>query len=437
MIAGDVVKYLKKKVLSSYFVQVSSFAGGNIVSMIFRILGGFLVGRFIAPVSLGLFNSIGLVLGYMPFMQLGILSGLNRELPYCVGKKEYDKVKDLAAAAQFWSLLVGGLVFIVLLCVSIWQLSMGKYMEAAGWMTNAALGVFLFYNTNYLQLTYRTSSDFSRLAFVSVIESVSGFIMLLLVIWLNYYGLCLRALLIGAISTSILYYWRPIKVGPKMNMYYLKYLFKIGAPILFVGVLYSWWSVFNLTLVLKYAGTEGLGLYSMVVMASTALDVIPLAVKQVTYPRLAEEYGKTHSVQQIVKLIRKPVILTSISLIPMIIVAWIIIEPIMKLFVPTYVNAVSAMRWALLLSFVGGFGSVTNIFNVVKRQDLFVMAIFLGILAYGASLVYLINDSVSLSDFPKAMLVGQAVFMLFCYIFVIYLYVKEKIKKIYLNSPHQ
>ena len=80
-----------------------ALAGGNVLSMLLRMVGGYFQARLVVPAMLGLFNGIGLVMNYIPFLQLGILHGLNRELPYYVGRGEYDRVKQLAAAAQAWA----------------------------------------------------------------------------------------------------------------------------------------------------------------------------------------------------------------------------------------------------------------------------------------------------------------------------------------------
>ena len=70
---------------------------------VLRMLGGILQGRCVPPAVLGLFNGLGLVVGYAPFLQIGISNGLNRELPYFVGKGDQQRVKELAAAAQAWA----------------------------------------------------------------------------------------------------------------------------------------------------------------------------------------------------------------------------------------------------------------------------------------------------------------------------------------------
>src|SRR5271157_3785644 len=129
----------------SILFLVSSLVGGNFVSMLLRMVGGVLQAKCVLPAVLGMYNSIGLVLGYAPFLQLGILNGINRELPYFIGKGDRQRVNELAAAAQAWALAVGGIVGIALSGVGCWQLVHAEWELAAGWFTNAVLAVLLFY----------------------------------------------------------------------------------------------------------------------------------------------------------------------------------------------------------------------------------------------------------------------------------------------------
>lgn len=410
----------------SMLFLVGSLAGGNYIALVLRMIGGVLQARFVAPSVLGLFNSIGLVQGYIPFLQLGILNGLNRELPYYIGKGDHHRVKELAAAAQAWALLIGASVSLVLFGVAGWQLIHGEWQLSIGWATNAVLAICLFYSTYYLQMTYRTSHDFARLALASVVENAIALALVILVALWSFYGLCLRALLTGMASVVILQYWRPVRVGPSWSLQNLKHLLVIGAPIFGVGQLYMWWATLNSTLVLHYAGMEGMGLYAMVLMAGTTLDMLPLAVLQVTYPRMAEQYGRTESIRDIIGMAMKPTLLTTLCMVPTIAVGWVLAGPAIRLLVPNYVAAVPAVQWSLLVPLLGGFQIVNHVFNVVRRQDLYCVAILFGMAAYLGSLLWLIHDGVSLIAFPQAMLIGRVLYLLICYVFVARLGSKER-----------
>jgi hypothetical protein len=68
--------------------------------------------------------------------------------------------------------------------------------------------------------------------------------------------------------------------------------------------------------------------------------------------------------------------------------------------------------------------SVIDPENVVRRQDLYIVAIVLGMGAYIGSLMWLIRGGPTLVAFPQAMLIGRVVFMLVCYGFISFLHNK-------------
>ena len=406
----------------SVLFLAGSLAGGNLVAMAMRMIGGVLLGRLVAPSTLGLFAGIGLVLGYAANAQLGVLNGLNRELPFFLGKGDVERARDLASAAQAWALAVAAVAFAGLTGVAIWQLAQGETWKAAGWFTNAILAVFLFYGTCYLTMTFRSTSDFVKLARVNVIEGAAGLVGLVFVAFMNFYGLCVRVVLAGAASTVMLYRWRPVRVSPRWNWADLKHLLFIGAPIFGVGQIYGLWTgVINSTLVLKFTGTHGLGLFAMVLVTISALEVVPAAVAQVLYPRMAHDFGAGSSKRHLVKITIKPMVATWAGLSVLVLAGWFAAEPLVRLVIPKYVDAVPAMQWALFLPWVNSFQPLNSVFNVVRRQDLYLAALALGIAAYAGTLVLLTRDTVELTAFPQAMLAGRVVFMAVSYLLILYM----------------
>jgi O-antigen/teichoic acid export membrane protein len=403
-----------------------ALAGGNILASVFSQIGGILAARFAGVAAWGLFQTIGIVQGYARFVQLGIGNGLNRELPYFIGKGDHQRVKELAAAAQAWILVVSLASGTCMLLFAGWQLLQGDPWRAAGWGTYAILMFTLFYGQFYLQVTFRTGHDFARLAMANVVQSGLALLLVGLVALWSFYGLCLRVIVSGLASVAVLYYWRPVRVGPKWNFSHLKHLFVIGAPIFGVGELYSFWgSYLSRTLVWAYLGDGSVGLYSLVLQAAAALDIIPMAVSQVIYPRMAEKYGRTGKIQGLLGMTVKPIAATALGMIPAIALAWWLVEPAMRLILPAFTTAIPAMRWGILIPFLSSFASANVVFNVARRQDLYVMAIIGGMLSYGGSLLWLIRDGATLVAFPQAMLVGQVVFIVLSYLLIFHLVRKE------------
>ena len=98
----------------------------------------------------------------------------------------------------------------------------------------------------------------------------------------------------------------------------------------------------------------------------------------------------------------------------------------MRLVLPAFTDAIPAMRWGILIPFLSSFTPVNLMFHMARRQDLYVVAIILGMLTYGGCLLWLVRGGVTLVAFPQAMLVGQVVSMLFSCLFVLYLIRKER-----------
>ena len=142
--------------------------------------------------------------GYTRFLQVGIFNGLNRELPYYVGKGDRERVNELAAAAQAWAIALGGLIGLALLGVAAWYEVHGQLERASGWAANAAAAVVFFYGTMYLQATYRTAHDFARLSVANVIQNSLALVLVVLVALLGFQGLCLRATLAAVVALAVL-----------------------------------------------------------------------------------------------------------------------------------------------------------------------------------------------------------------------------------------
>ncbi len=410
---------------NSLLLTTGIFAGGNFISLIFRLVGGLLSARAVDPSVLGLFNGVGLVLGYAPFLQLGILNGLSRELPLHFGKGEELTAQQLASAAQAWALTVGGLAAVVLLGVSVWQAFHASWQLAAGWGTYALSVFFLFYGSYYLQLLFRTRGHFAKLSVTNTVSNALTLIGVMFVQMFGFYGLCLRSIVGSVANVGMLWHWRPVRVSPIWNSQHLWRLLKIGAPIFGVGQLYGWWVVLDSTLVLKHMGTQGLGLYQLAIIVGTTVNFLPDAVAEIIYPRMAETYGRTGKFRDLLRLARRPIMYLGLGIVPLVFLGWHLIPPVARIVLPKYVDAIPAAQWTLLLAGLSCLTPVNSAFNVVRRQDLYAAAMICGMLTYAAAVFWLNRNGPSLVAFPQAMIIGRIVFVGLCYSFLWHLWRSE------------
>jgi O-antigen/teichoic acid export membrane protein len=403
---------------------VAALAGGNLLSNGLRMVGGVLQNRYVGPEVLGNFNGIGLVLGFTRFLHLGVFNGLNRELPYYIGRNDQLRARELASAAQAWAIVLGVVVGVPFLAVAAWQALGGHYMLASGWLANGVFGFVFFYATIYLPATYRTSHDFARLSSVNVIQNAVALLLVYAVFAWGFYGLCLRLAVPVLLGVLLLRRWQPIRVGPQWSLPRLKHLLIVGLPIFAVGELGGpLWLLIDQALVKEFLYDRGLGLYSMVLVAGGSMELLPQAVSQVIYPRMAEHYGRTHDLPGIMAIAIRPTILLVAGIVPLAALGWMLAKPLTSLLLlGKFDDAVPAMQWSLLGSVALSFCPIFNVYNVVRRQDLYGIVQVLCIGTYFSSLMWLIRGGAYLAAFPQAILAGRVVYAFAGYFFLVFVW---------------
>lgn len=402
----------------SVFRSAGLFAGSNLVTMVLGIGGGVLTSRFVDPAVLGQYNAIGLVVGYAPFLHMGVDNGLNRDLPYTLGRGDTKQAFKLAAAAQWWSMLVAIGASVALIFVGFWQAAAGRLDLAVGWWSFGVVVFAALFGQGYLNALFRTSGDFATLARVNLIGSVIALLLVSLVWWFDWWGLCLRGVAVAAVGLALLWASRPIKVLSAFDVSTLLKLAKTGLPIMAVGQAFMWWTTLNSTLVLKYVGTEGLGLYSIANLAGPAVLILSSAFGQVIYPRMSEEFGQSGKAVELVRLAVGPTFVNIAVTGFAVIAAWFALPFFVELVLPKYTGGIEAAQWAVAAAGVMAMAPINNIFNVMKKQGRYGLAIVSGILAYIAVLLQLVSDGIDLVDFSQAFLAGRVVFLALCFVLI-------------------
>jgi O-antigen/teichoic acid export membrane protein len=421
------IKKFDKHSTSSMILYLSS---AQMISNVVRIISGILVARFVLPEMLGTFNGIGIIIGYLPILQFGVMNGLNRELPYCFGKGEFEKAKEYASISQFWELSLSVLAFLVLTFFAVYYLLQSKYLYSAGFFTYALSSIHHYYGMNYLQILFRTNRDFNKLSNITLIISIISLVTVLLVWKWQFYGLCMRSVTIISVELFFLWRWKPLSVFPKMDYRIIKEIVKVGLPIFIVGIVFALWGTAQNTLVLKLGGAEQFGFFALALMIESSMGVVVYSVSQVIYPKMAFEYGAGKGVHELLKLSFKPIIFVFILLVPSIIVVWYILPDVINWLLPRYMNGVDAARWTMLLLLISIWGVNNNIFAVLNKQKDFLYSIVIGMIIFALALFAMYYaKGFSLIIFPQAMLIGKASQLLIGYYYILkYL----KIEQLYL-----
>ena len=93
-------------------------SSANLINAFLILISGLFVVKWMLPEDLGIFTGFNIIVGYIILGQLGISSGLSRELPYLLGKNKLQDAWHSAEVAQFWLLGISFTSFVILSIIS-------------------------------------------------------------------------------------------------------------------------------------------------------------------------------------------------------------------------------------------------------------------------------------------------------------------------------
>jgi O-antigen/teichoic acid export membrane protein len=395
--------------------MASIFASGNMMVLALRLASTILTARLVEPKLLGVFNAALLAVPYAGVLQLGVLNGLNRELPYEIGCGNRSRAEELTAVAEAWALMVSTIAFLALMAIAVWNLLTGNLLGAAAFTAAAVSSVYLLYGQLYLQITYRTRGDFRKLAVILIVEALLNVFTLFLVWASPFFGLCVRSILLSFMIGAMLWKYRPLPLSPHWNRADIMHLFKVGAPIYGVGQLYALWPTLNATLIVARTSTSAFGIYSVALMVTASIGVMTNSMGQVVYPRMAEEYGRTHDAITALRPVFRATAIVAVVYLAMTTAGWNLLPLLIHAVLPKYSQGIQAAQWALVAGSLAVFALPFSFFAVVRRLVMYTFAVCGGMTAYIAA-VLIFGHHPALDAFPKAMCIGYVVFLILSYL---------------------
>ncbi|WP_431156538.1 lipopolysaccharide biosynthesis protein [Winogradskyella poriferorum] len=344
----------KKKIAGKYI-----FSG--LFKTTIQILAGFVIFRWIDPKSLGYWQSFTVIVSYLTILNLGVTVGINREIPYWIGKGNNSRGLTLLQTAKYYvrilgllMILIGSLFGLFFYIFEIINLEGFTFLILALVLTTFNLNVDLF------GATYRSSSAFNRLANIQFVLTVLYILFIPLIYYFEIWGYIFYLLLISAKTVFLLSCYSPLKAKHKFRKEDFIYLVKVGLPIYFWNYVNSQIQSFP-RLVLILIGTPYLvGLYAPSWSIRQAMLNIPKYTNRYLFPQMSHRYGKTDSQKQVSQFaIRSAIYLFSLTFLGGAVFAYSL-NYIFPVFFPEYQEGIVA---AQIMIFSGVFYGTNLIFH--------------------------------------------------------------------------
>ena len=217
-----------------------------------------------------------------------------------------------------------------------------------------------------------------------------------------------------AYGVVLLYSKKYFHIAPRSRQTFY-HLIGVGFPIYLIGLLFSLLTTIDRMIVLGFLGMKQLGLYTLATTALAVLLMVPSLVSNVMYPKLAEHYGATGRVADLVPLLKRIIRLNLLSTVP---IAAATLAVLYFYIVPVYLDAYMAGRDAMAIIFLAavfyplgtGYG---DFFNVIGMQRVYLRNIAAGFVVNAViGLLLVVGDGMGLKGTAIGTVSGLLVFTL-------------------------
>lgn len=304
--------------------------------------------RWIGPDQLGVWQSLGVINSYIIFMQLGIQSGLNLELPILLGRNEKKNAEEYISTALSFAitislilLLLGGILVFYL--YSIGKPSIFIYTAIA----IVLMAVIDCYKLHYIA-TFRSAIAFDKLARIYYIDLVINLLFIPLIFFFSYKGYLIYQVGRHLFFTLLMFWYAPYRnVKPKFILAPFKNLLKRGIFMTFVNQTKGVIESSSRLLILHFGNVLMVGLFTPALSIRTAMDMIPSQVSQFLNPQFGYKYGKTGKASDMWPYLNKASLLIPLVCIPFVAVGWFIMPWLLEVVFPKYVDSLWPIRITL------------------------------------------------------------------------------------------
>lgn len=337
------------------------------ISAVVSMAVGLLNMRWLGPELLGIWQSVTIINSYLPFLQLGIQSGLNIELPILLGSNKLQDANIYVGTAKSFAIILSFLIGIagIIVCTYLFF----SIIDAKIKISILAIIVLAISTCFQLHLiaTYRSASAFDKLSKIYVVDTIVTLLLVYFIWKYHYYGLVFYNVVKEMIKTILMYAYAPYR---KIKISFDKGVF---VKLLKRGVLMMGLTQINgviqsipRVLLLYLGGVIQVGLFSPALAMQGVMSLIPNQLVQFLQPQFGYMYGQTKKASTLMVYINKLTVYLPIMILPFSILGFFLIGPIIKFFFPNYISSLWAVK-ILIIGFVFSTSGITrNILITIK-----------------------------------------------------------------------
>ena len=342
-----------------------------------------------APTQMGIWNLMGVIIGYGANAQLGLLDGMNKLIPLLRGQKKFQEI-EIVKNSVFWVNLSLGALAAILLVISSFFVSADYFFYLCLIAFIVFLQLIFFYQFSLL----RANSLFGILSKGIVILSISSAVFVLSLAFL-FYDRVVGALTGLAVANIVVVgYWfirMKYRFPLQIDFSIIRRSFGIGIPLIIVGVLNIAFISIDRWLIAANLGITVLGYYALGIMVNNMISLIPGSVASTLYPKMLERFAVRKNPADSAKMLLGTFRLGGIVMLIVICAVSFGLPLLIKFFLPKYLSSVVIIKILVLGSFFYSLSTIAGTYLIsIDRQRvlIFIQTALIGvsILSYSLAL---------------------------------------------------
>lgn len=391
---NSIKKIFRNKIAIKYF-------SSTFLSLPVSIFSGILIFKNIDPYLMGIWTSVAVFETYGNILRLGVINGMNRELPYTLG--ENNKSKAIAIASTTLNYTIFNISIIVL--IGFFILYTFDFNQYYLWVILVfVIKISLSFYNSYLTGTFRSQDDFNKLSNIQYFMIIIKLISLPLIL-LGFYGYLLVQLLVIIFDSVVLHYYRPFKETTKFNINIYKELIKVGFPIFVTSYGITLIDSLPKLFILKYGDEYSMGIFSPVLMLSSVIVMLPNMVLTYIYPKLSYHLGNKRNPVELFKKLKELYLLIFLGILFIVSILYFLLD-YFTLFFPKYHESLPYLHLSLIIYpfILFKIGHMVNsIFKKYNFMYYFLLYYFI------IQIISLISLNYFLSDILQIAIISQAI----------------------------
>lgn len=293
---------------------------------------------------MGMWATVTIFEVYSSFLRMGVVNGMNRELPHALGQGDFDKGDKFAATTQMFSIF-NGLILLLLAPIIIKSLDVDESYFAC--ITVVLIKACLSFYTTYLTGTFRSDDQFGKLADITLIGLCTKLLFCPLV-FLGFNGFLVFELILILINSFLLHKFRPFRIKPKFYFPEMRRLVSTGFPLFATSYLLGVFDTMPRIFIIKDGNEQLLGLYAPILVLLNTMMIFPSSIMNFLYPKFSYQIGQKIPAIQIWKNYFKVLVLSFIGISLIVILGYFLMD-YFGVFFPKYASSVQYLKAALLI----------------------------------------------------------------------------------------